>query len=860
MMALCTCFVVCAVANASLTALYELDGNPNDSSINGYDGVIFPFGVPTPTWDPASADPTLNGSLTFPGPTGYSVDCGDVPISAVSATIAYWITANVLGNYEPLARFPNNATGQGFVVKLRSGGGVRFRVGSKSSYSDVRIDEAASDVYYATGQWVHHAFVYTKIGSTITVDFYVDGEFVVRKTLTTTKGISAATGTHLYIGASVDTGTREAFKGSMDDVRIYDHALSEAEIKALPGLDGGGPDVGPNAQVYSSGIFYPFYCRTLDSREDYIVKPENLELSKYGGWKAHRVVATGFFRVEKIDGRWWAIDPEGYLYVHLAPNSVHLDDFKADEIYQLLPQYGFNGLGCWSDNDDIIKSSLKKQTPLAYCPKISFIAEYRRQRYPRIEMPVFDDEFETYANQLAKGFSSYKNDPHVFGYFSDNELPWRDEVLPAHLAITDPTDKNYITAIEFLTTRGKTADNWDTEDQYAYMALMAERYYSVVSAAIKNVDSNHMYLGSRCHSTEKNIEDFMRNAGKYVDVFSMNHYHKWSSRQVEIQNMSEWSGRPLMITEFYAMQDMPIVESGAGWLVLDQASRGSFYQNFVSTLAETGYVVGWHWFKFQDDANGNKGIVDESGNLYTELLNEMQQMNSQIYDFIDYTDSRPDPDVSLFPEADAYFKGGTNYGADPELWVKIASSASSFHRESYLRFDLSTLNNNIDSAKIHLYSLDNGSETGIFQAQLVSNNTWGEMTININNRPAGSTVLGSWSDGGGDIVIDVTDALLDALGTGKKLSIRIVSMVENGSIPKYGSRENANPVARPQLRVYYSIRAGLSVRYNISQNDGGKIFRISGQTTNTQIYNNTIYVDPTMSSQVIWHKSPYTNL
>lgn len=74
MMTFCTCLIVCVVANASLTALYELDGNPNDSSVNDYDGVIFPFGEPTPTWDPASADPTLNGSLTFPGSTGYSVD------------------------------------------------------------------------------------------------------------------------------------------------------------------------------------------------------------------------------------------------------------------------------------------------------------------------------------------------------------------------------------------------------------------------------------------------------------------------------------------------------------------------------------------------------------------------------------------------------------------------------------------------------------------------------------------------------------------------------------------------------------------------------------------------------------------
>ena len=131
----------------------------------------------------------------------------------------------------------------------------------------------------------------------------------------------------------------------------------------------------------------------------------------------------------------------------------------------------------------------------------------------------------------------------------------------------------------------------------------------------------------------------MVNAGKYVDIFSMNHYNRWGARDVEIHNMSEWSGRPLMATEFYAMEDFPGDEVGAGWLVSNQVSRGLFYQHFVSTLAETGDLVGWHWFKFQDDENGNKGVVDMSGNLYTNLLNDMEQMNSQLYNFIDYVDS-----------------------------------------------------------------------------------------------------------------------------------------------------------------------------------------------------------------------------
>jgi len=41
---------------------------------------------------------------------------------------------------------------------------------------------------------------------------------------------------------------------------------------------------------------------------------------------------------------------------------------------------------------------------------------------------------------------------------------------------------------------------------------------------------------------------------------------------------------------------------------------------------------------------------------------------------------------------------------------------------------------------------------------------------------------------------------------------------------------------------------GTVVRYNISENDGGNVFRISGEVTNTQIYNNTIYVGPKMTN------------
>jgi hypothetical protein len=43
---------------------------------------------------------------------------------------------------------------------------------------------------------------------------------------------------------------------------------------------------------------------------------------KYGGYKNTQARATGFFRVEKIDGRWWFVDPEGHLFLSTGTNGA----------------------------------------------------------------------------------------------------------------------------------------------------------------------------------------------------------------------------------------------------------------------------------------------------------------------------------------------------------------------------------------------------------------------------------------------------------------------------------------------------------------------------------------------------------
>jgi hypothetical protein len=46
--------------------------------------------------------------------------------------------------------------------------------------------------------------------------------------------------------------------------------------------------------------------------------------SKYGGWKnGPKVKATGHFRTEKHKGKWWLVDPEGYLFWSHGITGVH---------------------------------------------------------------------------------------------------------------------------------------------------------------------------------------------------------------------------------------------------------------------------------------------------------------------------------------------------------------------------------------------------------------------------------------------------------------------------------------------------------------------------------------------------------
>jgi hypothetical protein len=124
-----------------------------------------------------------------------------------------------------------------------------------------------------------------------------------------------------------------------------------------------------------------------------------------------------------------------------------------------------------------------------------------------------------------------------------------------------------------------------------------------------------------------------------------------------MQNIVRWSGRPFIITEWYAKgmdvqkKDPRLTnESGAGFTVKTQTDRGYFYQNYTLKLMECKGCVGFDWFKMCDNdpdnlktdlsnRNSNKGIYDNDYEPYSELICAMRAINKNCYSLIDFFDA-----------------------------------------------------------------------------------------------------------------------------------------------------------------------------------------------------------------------------
>jgi len=444
-------------------------------------------------------------------------------------------------------------------------------------------------------------------------------------------------------------------------------------------VTGSTHELNVEAKTKPSTAYKTYSTRTIDQLTGFRVK-KVIPVNIYGSRTDQKVKATGFFRTERIHGRWWVVDPEGYLNVCRAVNDIqpgkgaisknafasNYDNNTAAWMsctMDYLKGIGFYVAGSWSAVSTITTNPRQQTNPLAYTIILNWMSGYGGSRtyqqsghkgYPHNAIFVFEKGFAEYCDKKAKELVKNKEDKNLFGYFTDNELPFYGKSLNMFLRLgkTSDTNENYLATEKWLADNKYTeADTANADVRARFLGYIGETYSRVVNTALKKYDPNHMNLGSRVNVKEAlNDPYFMQAFGKNVDILAINYYGVWTPDSTSMSNWGTNLKKPFMVTEFYTKgEDSGLANtSGAGWVVKTQLERGYAYQNYTLALLESKNCVGWHWFKYMDNdpstlsepsnIDGNKGIVKIDYKPYSPLVEKMKVLNLNVYSLIDYFD------------------------------------------------------------------------------------------------------------------------------------------------------------------------------------------------------------------------------
>jgi hypothetical protein len=209
-------------ANAALVAHYTFDNTAVDASGNGNDGTAF--------GDAAYGTGKVgSGALVLSGAGGVSApNNATVGLAGTSYTVAFWIKPSVAQNQAIFSVGDNQADNNGGVTLASVGGALR----SIHNNGDNNTFDFASITTNDTADWNHIAIVYDTDADLRTA--YLNG-VAVETRATNVDAANAHLEQDLRIGYlwNPDLGNFFYYSGAIDDVRVYNEALSANDVGAL---------------------------------------------------------------------------------------------------------------------------------------------------------------------------------------------------------------------------------------------------------------------------------------------------------------------------------------------------------------------------------------------------------------------------------------------------------------------------------------------------------------------------------------------------------------------------------------------------------------------------------------------------
>ena len=392
--------------------------------------------------------------------------------------------------------------------------------------------------------------------------------------------------------------------------------------------------------------------------------PEPNGRNSFGGWKdGPRLKATGNFRTEKLNGKWWLVDPDGCLFWSqgitcinflgaLTPISNRTNFFEnlpdrngpMGEFYSIgkngdtffnytqanlfrkygqqwkekatentlkrLKSWGINSFGNWSDPN--IYLSVENRIP--------YTVGIKSANFPN----VFDPSFrESVKKSLLSLDAKIKDDPYCIGFFIDNEIDMYR--ITARLLMQSGDGKSGLpffdylkskyTSIENLNKNWKTTySNWQQVETITKLPVSAkidiqifdlkilDEYYKICREELKSFAPNKLYFGSRlhCHYYPDDQSEV-----KIIEVAAKYcdvvcfNRYRFSAEELILPFGID---KPTLIGEFhFGTLDRGMLHVGLRG-VANQNQRAETYSSYVEGALNNPQIVGTHWFQYCDQA------------------------------------------------------------------------------------------------------------------------------------------------------------------------------------------------------------------------------------------------------------------
>ncbi|BED89352.1 hydrolase [Pseudoalteromonas sp. MM1] len=351
-------------------------------------------------------------------------------------------------------------------------------------------------------------------------------------------------------------------------------------------------------------------------------------------------------------------------------NSDFMQKWREVTLQRMIT-WGFTSLGNWTD------PSYYDNQQVPYFANGWIIGDFKTVSSGNDfwgAMPdVFDPHFAERADITVENVAKeVKNSPWAVGVFIDNEKSFgRPDSVQSHYGIvintldrdaaTVPTkaefsrlmkqkytDINQLNQVWHLNLasweefdKGVKVDV-KNNDQLADFSIMltayADKYFSVVDAAMDKHLPNHLYLGARFPDWGMPIE-VVRASAKHVDVISFNAY-KEGIKPKKWEFLSEFD-KPTIIGEFHVgALDSGLFHPGLIHAA-DQQDRAKMYTDYMRSVFDNPYFIGAHWFQYidspitgraYDGENYNVGFITVTDRPYTEMVEAAKTVNNEMYE------------------------------------------------------------------------------------------------------------------------------------------------------------------------------------------------------------------------------------